>query len=151
MAFSQCQSRCSPLCTKLRESVSAKRREFQFLKRKLKLISILKEQMMYLEDWAILDQVYTSSLTGAVEALKASTLRLPVVDGAKADVLKVKDAVCSAVDVMKATASSVCLLLPKVGHVNSFVGEVANLSTKEHVLLHECRNLLSMTAAMQGG
>ena len=36
-----------------------------------------------LEDWANLDRVYTNSLSGAIEALKASTLRLPVVDGAK--------------------------------------------------------------------
>ncbi|TKY74992.1 SNOWY COTYLEDON 3 protein [Spatholobus suberectus] len=135
--------------TKLRESVSAKRRGLQLLKHKLKLTSILKEQMIYLEDWAILDPVYTSSLSGAIEALKASTLRLPVVDGAKADVLKVKDAVCSAVDVMKAMASSICLLLPKVGHVNSLVVEVANLSGKEHALLDECRDLFSMITAMQ--
>ncbi|XP_020213882.1 QWRF motif-containing protein 2 [Cajanus cajan] len=135
--------------TKLRESVCAKRRELQFLKHKLKLISILKEQMMYLEDWAILDQVYTSSLSGAIEALKASTLRLPVVDGAKADVLKVKDALCSAVDVMKAMASSICLLLPKVVHVNSLVVEVSNLSTKEHALLDQWKDLLSMVTAMQ--
>ncbi|RDX73589.1 Protein SNOWY COTYLEDON 3, partial [Mucuna pruriens] len=137
--------------TKLRESVNAKRRELQLLKHKFKLISILKEQMMYLEDWAILDQVYTSSLSGAIEALRASTLRLPVVDGAKADVLKVKDAVCSAVDVMKAMASSICLLLPKVGHVNSLVVEVANLSTKEHILLDECKDLLTMVTATQYG
>lgn len=40
-------------------------------------------QMIYLEDWASLDRVYSSSLSGAIEALKASTLRLPVVGGAK--------------------------------------------------------------------
>ncbi|XP_047175785.1 QWRF motif-containing protein 2 [Vigna umbellata] len=135
--------------TKLRESVSSKRRELQLLKHKLKLVFILKKQMVYLEDWAILDQVYISSLAGAIEALKASTLRLPVVDGAKADVHKVKDAVCSAVDIMKAMGSSVCFLLPKVGYLNSLVVEVANLITKEHVLLDECRHLLSMVTTMQ--
>jgi len=39
--------------------------------------------MVYLEDWAILYEVYITSLGGAIKALKASTLRLPVVDGAK--------------------------------------------------------------------
>lgn len=39
--------------------------------------------MIYLEDWAILDRVYSGSLSGATEALKASTLRLPVFGGAK--------------------------------------------------------------------
>jgi hypothetical protein len=40
-------------------------------------------QMIYLEDWAILDRAYSGSLSGATEALKASTLRLPVFGGAK--------------------------------------------------------------------
>ncbi|QCE16471.1 QWRF motif-containing protein 2 [Vigna unguiculata] len=135
--------------TKLRQSVSSKRRELQLLKHKLKLVFILKKQMVYLEDWAILDEVYISSLAGAIEALKASTLRLPVVDGAKVDVHKVKDAVCSAVDIMKAMGSSICFFLPKVGYVNSLVVEVANLITQEHVLLDECRHLLSMVTTIQ--
>ncbi|XP_057722102.1 protein SNOWY COTYLEDON 3-like [Arachis stenosperma] len=135
--------------SKLRESVRAKRTELQLLKQQLKLMSILKGQMMYLEDWPSLDRMYSSSLSGAIEALKGSTLRLPVVSGAKADVLNVKDAICSAMDVMQAMASSICLLLPKVGHVNSLVVEVANLSAKEMVLLEECKDLLSMLTTMQ--
>ncbi|KAL9313065.1 hypothetical protein ACSQ67_018517 [Phaseolus vulgaris] len=135
--------------TKLQESVRAKRRELQLLKHKLKLVFILKKQMVYLEDWAVLDEIYISSLAGAIKALKASTLRLPVVDGATADVCKVKDVICSAMDIMKAMGSSMCLLLPKVGYVNSLVVEVANLSTKEHVLLDECRRHLSMVTTMQ--
>ncbi|XP_041021957.1 QWRF motif-containing protein 9-like isoform X3 [Juglans microcarpa x Juglans regia] len=39
--------------------------------------------MTYLEEWALKDWDYFSSLLGATEALKASTLRLPVVGGAK--------------------------------------------------------------------
>ncbi|MED6164194.1 hypothetical protein PIB30_117053 [Stylosanthes scabra] len=135
--------------SKLRESVRAKRTELQLLKQQFKLMSILKGQMMYLEDWPSLDRMYSSSLSGAIEALKGSTLRLPVVSGAKADVLNVKDAICSAMDVMQAMASSICLLSPKVGHVNSLVVEVANLSSKERVLLEECKELLSMLTTMQ--
>lgn len=37
--------------------------------------------MAYLEDWSLLDKDHYSSLQGAIEALKASTLRLPVVGG----------------------------------------------------------------------
>ncbi|KAF7817445.1 QWRF motif-containing protein 2-like [Senna tora] len=135
--------------SKLRESVRAKRTELKLLRQHFKLISILKEQITYLEDWALLDRGYSSSLSGAIEALKASTLRLPVVGGAKADVLNVKDAICSAMDSMQAMASSICLLLPKVGHVNSLVLEVANVSAKELVLLDECKNLLSIIASLQ--
>ncbi|KAE8056945.1 hypothetical protein FH972_013676 [Carpinus fangiana] len=134
---------------KLRESVRAKRTELQLLKQNLKLNSILKGQMAYLEDWALVDQDYCSSLSGATEALKASTLRLPVVGGAKADVQNVKDAICSALDVMQAMASSICLLLSKVGDANSLVAELANVSAKERALLDECKDLLSTIAATQ--
>jgi hypothetical protein len=36
-------------------------------------------QLNYLEDWALLDRDHSNSLQGATEALRASTLRLPVV------------------------------------------------------------------------
>lgn len=134
---------------KLRESVRAKRTELQLMRQTLKLISILKEQIVYLEEWSLLDRDYTGSLSGAVEALKASTLRLPVIGGARVEIQNVKDAICSAVDVMQAMASSICLLLPKVGEVNSLVGELSNVTAKERALLGQCKNLLSTVAALQ--
>jgi hypothetical protein len=36
-------------------------------------------QIAHLEEWSLLDRDHSSSLEGATEALKASTLRLPVV------------------------------------------------------------------------
>ncbi|KAK9271382.1 hypothetical protein L1049_026972 [Liquidambar formosana] len=108
--------------SELRDSVRDKRIMLQLLRQNLKLTSILKGQLVYLEDWALMDRDHSSSLSGATEALKASTLRLPVVGGAKADVQNVKDAICSAVDVMQAMASSICSLLSKVEEVNSVGG-----------------------------
>lgn len=135
--------------SKLRESVKAKRMELQWLKQNLKLISILKGQMIYLEELALLDQDFSHSLSGAIEALRASTLRLPVVGGARAEIQNVKDAICSAVDVMQAMGSSICLLLSKVGEVNSLVAELANVAAKESALLDQCKDLLSIITALQ--
>ncbi|XP_050212505.1 QWRF motif-containing protein 2-like [Mercurialis annua] len=134
---------------KLRESVIAKRTALQCLRQNLKIISILKGQMIYLEELAHMDQEFSCSLSGAIEALRASTLRLPVVGGARADIPNVKDAVCSAVDVMQAMASSICLLSSKVGDVNSLVVELANVASKERALLDQCKDLLSIIAALQ--
>lgn len=39
--------------------------------------------MASLEELSILEKDHSSSLSGATEALKASTLRLPIVSGAK--------------------------------------------------------------------
>ncbi|XWS14786.1 hypothetical protein CRYUN_Cryun35bG0038100 [Craigia yunnanensis] len=135
--------------SKLRESISAKRMELQLLRQNLKLSSILKGQMILLDEWAVFDHDYCSSLSGATEALMASTLRLPVVSGARADVPKLKDAICLAVDVMQALASSICPLLSKVAKVNSLVAELGNLSANEFALLDQCKELLPTIAAMQ--
>jgi hypothetical protein len=40
-------------------------------------------QIAYLDDWALLEKDHIDSLSGAVEDLEASTLRLPVTSGAK--------------------------------------------------------------------
>ncbi|KAE8708271.1 QWRF motif-containing protein 2 [Hibiscus syriacus] len=82
------------------------------------MVQKLSAKIAYLEAWAILDIDHSSALLGATEALKASVLRLLVVGKAIADIQNLKDAVCSAVDVMQATTSSICLLSSKVKFVN---------------------------------
>jgi hypothetical protein len=44
---------------------------------------IFMMQMDYLDHWAMLQTDHSTSLSGAIEALRASTLRLPVTGGAK--------------------------------------------------------------------
>ncbi|GFY86011.1 SNOWY COTYLEDON protein [Actinidia rufa] len=113
------------------------------------LIQKVTSEMLYLYDWDLIDRDVSSSLSGAIEALEVSTLPLPVVGGAKADIQNVKDAICSAVDVMQAMASSICSLLTKVNEVNSLVSELANVTSKERALLDHCKDFLSTLAAMQ--
>ncbi|KAH7867241.1 hypothetical protein Vadar_030832 [Vaccinium darrowii] len=135
--------------SELRDSVTKKRHRLQLLKQKLKLASILKGEVTGLEKWACLDKDHSVSLLGAIEALKASTLRLPVVGGAIADVQSVKDAIGSAVDVMQAMSYSMFSLLTKVEEVNSLVAELVKVISKERALLEQCKDFLSMLAAMQ--
>ncbi|VFQ68388.1 unnamed protein product [Cuscuta campestris] len=133
----------------LRDIVTKKRHRLQLLKQKLKLASILKGQVSYLEGWASLDKDHSVALRGAIEALKGSTLRLPVLDGAIADSQSLKEAVGSAVDVMQAMVSSISSLLAKVEEVNILVTELAKMTAKERVLLEQCKEFLSMLATMQ--
>ncbi|XP_072978615.1 AUGMIN subunit 8-like [Typha angustifolia] len=133
----------------VRDSVIMKRIGVQQLRQEMKLNMILKEQIAYLEHWAASEREHCSSLSGAIEALKASTLRLPVTGGARADVLAVKNAVSSAVDVMQVMGSSVCYLLSKVEGTKSLVSELSVVATKEKSMLDECRELLAAAAALQ--
>ncbi|XP_074584451.1 QWRF motif-containing protein 2-like isoform X1 [Curcuma longa] len=134
--------------TEMRDSITFKRIKLQRLTQHLKLFSILKGQMASLEELLILKRDHSNSLSGATEALNASTLRLPIVSGAKADILEVKDAVASAVDMMQAMGSSICSLLSKVEGVSSFVSEITKLVLQEQALLARSRNLLTTLAAL---
>ncbi|KAI3769983.1 hypothetical protein L6452_01101 [Arctium lappa] len=133
----------------LRDSVTKKRHRLQLLRQKLKLASILKAQIIFLEDWAYLDKDHSISLLGAIEALKASTLRLPVGAGASADFQSMKDAISSALDVMQAMASSTHSLCLQVEEVNLMVTELAKVSAKEKALLRICKDFLSILSALK--
>ncbi|KAM7516998.1 hypothetical protein LguiA_006581 [Lonicera macranthoides] len=137
------------MASKLRHSIKSKRIELQMLRQNSKLYSILKGQMLYLENWGLIDREHSSSLSGAVASLEASTIRLPVVGGAKADIQNLKDSICSAVDVMQSMASSICSLLTKVENVNSLASELASVTTNEHASLDQCKDLLSTLTDMQ--
>ncbi|KAL8205151.1 hypothetical protein R6Q57_008702 [Mikania cordata] len=133
----------------LRDSVTKKRHRLQLLRQKLKLASMLKAQMVFLEDWAYLDNDHSLSLLGAIEALKASTLRLPVGAGATADLQSMKDAISSALDVMQSMRSSMNLLHLQVEEANLTVTEIAKVSEKERTLLRLCKDFLSILSALK--
>ncbi|CAN6968784.1 unnamed protein product [Brassica oleracea var. botrytis] len=135
--------------SELRHSVTLKRIKLLLLKQKLKLASILRGQMGYLEEWSLLDKDHSSSLSGATQALKASTLRLPIVGKTVVDIKDLKHAVSSAVDVMQAMSSSIFSLTLKVDEMNSVMVETVNVTAKEKVLLERCQGFLSRVAAMQ--
>lgn len=49
----------------------------------LKGLSSCWMQDPHLERWGLLDRDYCNSISGAIKALEASTIRLPIVDGAR--------------------------------------------------------------------
>ncbi|CAI9115943.1 OLC1v1016961C1 [Oldenlandia corymbosa var. corymbosa] len=135
--------------TKLRQSVISKRLELQLLSQNLRLFSILKEQVPFLDDWDMIEGDHANALSGAIEALEASTVRLPVVGGARADIRDVKNAMGSAVDVMQSMGSSICSLLQKVEEVSTSMSELASLTTNERAMISQCKDMLSNITAME--
>ncbi|XP_006659451.1 QWRF motif-containing protein 4-like isoform X1 [Oryza brachyantha] len=134
---------------KLRDSVTVRRTDVQLLQQELKLYYILKEQIAYLQHWPALEGENGSTLIGAIEALQACTLRLPVTSGAQADAVAVKNSISSAVDVMQALSSSILYLLSKVEGRTSLVSELSDMARQEKGALGECRELLATAAKLQ--
>uniref|UniRef100_A0A0D3H0R5 Uncharacterized protein n=1 Tax=Oryza barthii TaxID=65489 RepID=A0A0D3H0R5_9ORYZ len=119
----------------LRDSVTVRRIDVQLLQQELKLYYVLKEQIAYLQHWPELEGENGSTLIGAIEALQACTLRLPVTSGAQADAVAVKNSISSAVDVMQALSSSILYLLSKVEGRTSLVSELSDMARQEKVAL----------------
>uniref|UniRef100_A0A1D1YSZ6 Mediator of RNA polymerase II transcription subunit 17 n=1 Tax=Anthurium amnicola TaxID=1678845 RepID=A0A1D1YSZ6_9ARAE len=135
--------------SRMHDSAIMKRINLLQSRQEMKVDLIVKDQVTYLEDWALLEREHSSSLLLAIEALTASTLQLPIIGGARADIHAVKDAISSAVDVMQAMGSSICHLLSMVEGTNSVVSELAGVAAQERAMIAECRELLASTAAVQ--
>ncbi|GJT95669.1 QWRF motif-containing protein 2-like protein [Tanacetum coccineum] len=100
--------------SKMRQSVMSKQIEIQQLRQNLKLYTVLKNQTPYLKVWDQGERDHTVSLSGTILSLESSTLRLPLVDGSKADLPSLKDAMRSAADVMQTMVSSIRSSVSKV-------------------------------------
>lgn len=133
----------------LRSTVTAKKTRLQQTRQAQKLNSLLSVQAPKLEDWSNLQNEHSIALKGAVQALEAAVLRVPVTGGVKADALAVKEAISSAFDVMNSVENSVAYLFPKADKTNSLVSELGYVAAQERVLLEECADLLAMASALE--
>ncbi|TVU13243.1 hypothetical protein EJB05_40779, partial [Eragrostis curvula] len=99
------------------KSIAVTKLQLQLLRNNSKLMAVLRGQIVYLEEWSSLERVYASSLSGTTLALNATVLRLPVSDGAMADIQALKNAVGSAIDVMQRIGNSTSIQLSKLSRL----------------------------------
>ncbi|KAH7405515.1 hypothetical protein KP509_15G073800 [Ceratopteris richardii] len=133
----------------IRKSVTSKRIKLQQARQAHKLNTILRVQGAKLEEWASIRLDHSNALTGAIEALEAAVLRVPVNEGIKADTQAVKEAMASAVDLVHMVESSISCLLPKTDKANMLMSELAQVADQERTLLEECGDLLALASSLQ--
>ncbi|XP_042065358.1 AUGMIN subunit 8-like [Salvia splendens] len=131
------------------DSIIEKRIEIQKLKLKLKLYTILDNQICGLEEWKSTEVDHISSLSLAIEDLQAGTVLVPVMRGARGSIQRIKEAVSLALDVMQAMGSSLRSVLLKVNRMNSFASDLADVVTEERAIFGEYESLLSSIAELQ--
>ncbi|MCO5557493.1 hypothetical protein L7F22_011058 [Adiantum nelumboides] len=133
----------------IRKSVTSKRIKLQQARQAHKINTILRFQGAKLEEWTSIQQDHNNALSGAVEALEAAVLRVPVNEGIKADTQAVKEAVTSAVDLVHMVESSVNRLLPKMEKTNTLMSELAQVADQERTFLEECGDLLVVASSLE--
>ncbi|CAN6209150.1 unnamed protein product [Urochloa humidicola] len=131
-----------------RKSVAIRKMQIQLLRNNCKLMAVLRGQMKYLEEWSFLERDYAHSLSGTTQALNATVLCLPVSNGAMADIQGIKNALCAAVDVMHPIGNSTSTQLPKLARTKVLVSQLSRVFIQEHILIAQCRDLLSTLASM---
>ncbi|KAI7728517.1 hypothetical protein M8C21_001035 [Ambrosia artemisiifolia] len=139
---------CADAAFKSQES-TAQRTELNQLRLKLKLYSSLNHQMAYLNEWAKTEKEHDLALSGAIEDLKSSTLRLPVTGGATVDIRTVKLSLRSALEVMQTMGSTMRSTLSTLEGHNCLASELATVVAQERALLDECEVLLTSAASLQ--
>ncbi|KAL5972278.1 hypothetical protein ACLOJK_041531 [Asimina triloba] len=145
--------------SEMRESVAGKRIELEQLTRIERLSIIVDSQfypqkLPYLAEWAILEEDYSSCLSGAINALNDSLIHLPVVGNARADATELSESLSSAIKVLEAIFPNVQSFLPKypmnwLQGVDHVISELAGVVARERALMEECGALLSKSNILQ--
>ncbi|KAG2631257.1 hypothetical protein PVAP13_2NG002000 [Panicum virgatum] len=133
---------------RMRKSVAIRKMQLQLLRNNCKLMEVLRGQMKYLDEWSFLERDCAHSLSGTTQALNATVLRLPVSDGAMADIQGIENALRSAVDVMHTLGNSITARLPQLARTNVLVSQLSRVFVQEHILIAQCRDLLSTLASI---
>ncbi|KAK1295623.1 hypothetical protein QJS10_CPB15g01281 [Acorus calamus] len=133
----------------LQNSVTTKRSELEQLKNQKNLYTILETQMTYLDEWSILEDDYTSSISGLIKALRDAIIRLPVTGDVRVDPSEIDLILKSATNIMDALASNVGSCLPKAGGVDNVFSGLARVVSDERAAIVECRDLLSQVQKLQ--
>ncbi|KAI3974315.1 hypothetical protein MKX01_030984 [Papaver californicum] len=135
--------------SEMRDSIKAKRTDFENLKRREMLCAILEAQIPHLDEWSALEGDYLTSLIGAIKALQDASLRLPIGGNVRADLKELDGALNSASNMMESISSNFESFVPKAEEMDSLVSELAAVASEERALIEECGDLLSHTQNLQ--
>ncbi|MCD9645294.1 hypothetical protein HAX54_034125 [Datura stramonium] len=133
----------------LRKSVNQKRAELGFLRSIKALSTILESQLPCLEEWANLEEDYSTSLSGTTGALRNCSLRLPICAEVQVDIRELGEALSSSTKVMEMISLQIQNFMLKAEETESLISELARVSGGEKALLEECGDLLLKTYISQ--
>ncbi|XP_062089203.1 QWRF motif-containing protein 7 [Humulus lupulus] len=116
---------------KMRNSIMEKRIEVQRVKHEIKLYQILNPQICLLSEWAKLEKRNQESVGKLVTKLSGISLQLPLIHGAKADVISIYEAMYTAVDAMDGIEAIITKYFTEVERILYMVTELL-ITTKQH-------------------
>ncbi|KAB1210879.1 QWRF motif-containing protein 7 [Morella rubra] len=123
---------------KMRRAIVAKHIEMQRLRLEIKLYQIVNPHMSLLNEWAKLERRNQESVSRLVRKLLCISVTIPLVEGAKADVVSIYKALSSAVMVMDAIEETIPKFLSKQVETALYIlTELKSIAEQEDEYLEE--------------
>ncbi|XP_030486763.2 QWRF motif-containing protein 7 [Cannabis sativa] len=117
---------------KMRNSIMEKKIEVQRVKHEIKLYQILNPQVLHLNEWAKLEKRNQESVGKLATKLSAISIQLPLINGAKADVMSIYEAMYTAIDAMDGIESIITKYFIEVERILYMVTELL-ITTKQQI------------------
>ncbi|KAL1191397.1 Protein ENDOSPERM DEFECTIVE 1 [Cardamine amara subsp. amara] len=135
--------------SELSESVQRKRIELQKLRRIKAVTEIVESQTPSLEQWAGLEEEFSTSLSETTQALLNASLRLPLDSKIKVETKELAEALTVASKSMEGIVQNIGHFVPKTQEMESLMSELARVSSREKASLEDCGVSLLKTHSSQ--
>lgn len=135
--------------SELSDSVERKRIELQHLRRVKAVTEIVESQTPSLEQWAVLEDEFSTSLSETIEALLNASLRLPLDSKIKVETKELAEALVVASKSMEGIVQNIGNLVPKTQEMETLMSELARVSSIEKASVEDCRVALLKTHSSQ--
>ncbi|KAK9994986.1 hypothetical protein SO802_024689 [Lithocarpus litseifolius] len=133
---------------KMRKTILEKRIEMQKCKLEIKLHQIINPQILLLNQWAKLEKKNQESVSRVVRKLSGISVRLPLVEGAKADEESIYQALSTAVGVMDSIEATIAKFFSKIETVLFILTELRSTFELEDEFLEELEMAIALVSTL---
>ncbi|KAI0488279.1 hypothetical protein KFK09_028107 [Dendrobium nobile] len=135
--------------TELRNIVAAKRILIQRRKHKLKVIKVLNPQVNLLNRWELLARRHLEAVASLIKVLESACISIPLVEGAKGNLVMVHNFIFSSMDIMLAIEAAIRTFYSKTELLKSSLCELVKIIPEEVRGLDELRNTNNLITSLE--
>ncbi|KAK1284759.1 hypothetical protein QJS10_CPB21g00734 [Acorus calamus] len=133
----------------LRRVAAAKRSQFDKQKLEFKLNRVLDSQIRPLQTWGAMERQHNSAVSVVKDCLNAAVCKVPLIEGAKAEVQPILDVLRNATDLAMSTMATTNSVTTNAQNAAVLLSELAEVFIREKALLEEGFDLLALVANLQ--
>ncbi|KAG6715795.1 hypothetical protein I3842_04G013800 [Carya illinoinensis] len=132
----------------MRKTIVEKKIQMQRLKLEIKSYQIINPQMFLLNEWSRLERKNQESVSRLARKLLGLSVRLPLVQGAKADVVCLYEVLTTAMGVMDSIEAMIAKFISKIETTLYLLTELRSMLEQEDEYLEELEMAVPLLRAL---